>query len=157
MKLFSYVAAAGVVSLVLPGMVQAQTSGIVLCFAQGSSVERARRVVASPMIAADLATQDLRYTMSPHVISMSVAEVPVALQVGVANGYAFYDREVVLGTDSDFGISGQRVRDWLGTAIGGCRLVAEMETCPRSDDQDFTVSCSDSQALETEAQEGNNF
>jgi len=157
MKVYGLVAAVFVALVPKTGLADDLTSGIVLCYVQGSSLEQANPIVGSSWIEADLATQDLRYAISPSTVSMSAAEVPFALQVGIVGGYAFYDREVELGTDQDLGVSGQRIRAWLGASIEACRLVVEMDTCARSDNPDFTVSCSDSLAQENEGQEGENF
>lgn len=146
-------------STTIPALAAADglSGGIVVCYSQGNTLESARRIIGNSFVATDLATQVLRHPISPTVVEMAGAEVPVAIQVGVADGYAFYDRDVVIGADRDLGVSGQRIVAWLGASIESCRLVVEMETCPRADNPDWTVSCSDPRASEAEGQEGANF
>ena len=140
-----------------PSLADETKDGLVICYGNGITINQVGKVAGAQLAYDDFRGQPNLYDISPAIFPFMFAEIPNGLRSGVIDGHIFYDRSVTLGSETEVGITGQAKLGRLGDSIGGCKFVMEMPTCAHQQNENWTVSCADPNAVEAEGEEGSNF
>ncbi|OAN75495.1 hypothetical protein A8B78_15885 [Jannaschia sp. EhC01] len=134
------------------GLAAAQSDGVVLCTAIGTDPSQIGTVAGSEFAVRALEAEGINAAPIP----MAFAEVPMALSVGMLDGFAFHDRDVDTSQpDMQLGVSGPALTSRMEGV--SCRFIVEDAACPHVQNDQWTVSCLDGNAAQTDETTGATF